>query len=97
MAANLDKALGRGLFIGVNGIATFTKDQAQLATYRAVPLNKLLLETDAPFLAPAPHRNNVNEPKNIAVVADFLAELRGEDRQQLAAATTNNARQLFGI
>jgi len=96
-AASLDKALARGLLIGVNGIATFTKDPAQLEVYRVIPLEKLVLETDAPFLAPAPHRNAINEPKNVALVADFLSAMRGEERQTLAAATTRNARQLFGI
>lgn len=96
-AENLDKALACGLHIGVNGIATFAKDPAQLEIYRAIPLEKLVLETDAPFLTPAPHRSAINEPKNVAVIADFLAELRNEDRDKLVVATTHNARQLFEI
>jgi len=94
---NLTKALDRGLHIGVNGIATFTKNPDQLEVYRSVPLNRLLLETDAPFLTPTPYRGKINEPKRLGAVADFLAELRGEDRQKLAEATTANARELFGI
>jgi TatD DNase family protein len=96
-AANLAEALERGLLIGVNGIATFTNNPAQTEVYRSIPLERLLLETDAPFLAPKPHRGKVNEPKQIAVIADFLADLRGEDREELARATTANARRLFGI
>lgn len=96
-AANLTKGLEHGLYIGVNGIATFTKDSAQREVYKSIPSDRLLLETDAPFLAPYPHRGKVNEPTRVAVVADFLAELRGEDREALAAATTANARKLFGI
>lgn len=96
-AENLKKALDRGLYVGVNGIATFAKNPAQLEVYKSVPLTNLLLETDAPFLTPTPYRGTINEPKRLGAVADFLAELRGEDRQQLAEATTANARKLFGI
>jgi TatD DNase family protein len=94
---NLDKALERGLYIGVNGIATFTKDPAQLAMYKAIPADRLLLETDAPFLTPTPYRGSVNEPKRLRAVAEFLAELRGESLEALAASTTANARTLFGL
>lgn len=96
-ADNLFKAKERGLYIGVNGIATFTKDEAQLAVYKDIPPDRLLLETDAPFLTPTPHRGSINEPKHIGAIAGFLAELRGEDRQKLAETTTQNARDLFGI
>lgn len=94
---NLEKALERGLYIGVNGIATFAKSSDQIEVYKTVPAAKLLLETDAPFLTPTPYRGTINEPKRLSTVADFLAELRGEDRERLAAATTANARKLFSI
>jgi TatD DNase family protein len=96
-AANLARALERGLYIGVNGIATFAKNPAQLEVYELIPLDRLLLETDAPFLTPHPHRGNINEPKHTLEVAKFLARSRGEGLEDLAAATTNNARSLFGI
>ena len=96
-AANLTKALNSGLFIGVNGIATFTKDAAQLEVYRSIPSDRLLLETDAPFLAPKPHRGQINQPKHIVEVADFLADLRAQSLADLAKTTTDNARKLFGI
>jgi TatD DNase family protein len=95
--ANLDEALKRGLHIGVNGIATFAKNPEQLAVYKNIPLEKLLLETDAPFLTPTPYRGSINEPKRLGVVADFLAELRGETRADLASQTTSNAQALFGL
>jgi TatD DNase family protein len=95
--ANLAMAMERGLYIGVNGIATFTKDPAQLAVYQAIPSEKLLLETDAPFLTPHPHRGHTNEPKRVVNVANFLAQLRGVRPEELATATTYNARKLFGI
>lgn len=96
-AANLSKALERGFYIGVNGIATFNKDPALTELYRSIPSDRLLLETDAPFLTPTPYRGTINEPKRLADVADFLARLRREDREGLAEATTKNARELFGI
>lgn len=96
-AVNLEKALEHDLYIGVNGIATFAKSSDQLDVYKRIPTAKLLLETDAPFLTPTPYRGTINEPKRLSTVADFLAELRGEDRERLAAMTTANARTLFSI
>lgn len=96
-AANLAKAMERGLYIGVNGIASFVKDEAQLEVYRSIPLQKLLLETDSPFLTPTPYRGSINEPKRVVNIANFVADLRGEDRENLSAVTTSNARNLFGI
>ncbi|HSE29381.1 MAG TPA: TatD family hydrolase [Candidatus Saccharimonadales bacterium] len=95
--ANLDKAIERGLFIGVNGIATFAKDPNQLQVYKNIPLGKMLLETDAPFLTPNPFRGTVNEPAKVKVVAEFLAKLRGESIQQIADSTTKNAQNLFSL
>jgi len=95
--ANMEQAIKRGLLIGVNGIATFAKNPDQLAVYCHIPLSNLLLETDAPFLTPTPYRGSINEPKQVERIAEFLSELRGEDRETLAAATTSNARTLFGI
>ncbi len=96
-AENLGKALDRGLYIGVNGIATFTKNPENLTVFQKIPLEKLLLETDAPFLTPVPYRGTINEPKRVGSIAEFIAGLRGESREDLAAATTSNARKLFGI
>lgn len=93
----LDQILARNLFVGLNGIMTFTKNADQLAAARAVPLEKLLLETDAPFLTPAPFRGTMCEPKHVRVTAEFLSHLRGESLEELAAATTRNAAQLFKL
>jgi TatD DNase family protein len=95
--ANLSKALERGLYIGVNGIATFTKDEKQLAMYKAIPSDRLLLETDAPFLTPAPFRGKICEPKHTVVTAEFLSTLRGELIGILSQATTQNACRLFNV
>jgi TatD DNase family protein len=96
-AENLEFALERGLYIGVNGIATFAKDPAQQAVYESIPLESLLLETDAPFLTPTPYRGKICEPKHVRVTAEFLAEKRHEELRVVAKATTLNARKLFGI
>lgn len=93
----LDDILARDLYVGLNGIMTFTKNPAQLDAAKAVPLNRLLLETDAPFLTPHPYRGTICEPKHIRVVAEFLAELRGEAFTDLADATTKNATELFKL
>jgi TatD DNase family protein len=94
---NLDKALERGLYIGVNGIMTFTKDANQLDVAKAIPLQKLLLETDAPFLTPVPFRGRVNEPAHVRLVADFMAHLRDEPLAELANQTSANAQTLFNL
>lgn len=94
---DVDNALQRGLYIGLNGIMTFTRDEQQLAAAKAVPLDRLLLETDAPFLTPRPFRGKICEPKHVRVTAEFLSELRNESLEQLAAAANMNARKLFKI
>lgn len=93
----LDKCINRGLYIGLNGIMTFTKEDSQLEAAKKVPLSKLLLETDAPFLTPEPYRGKICQPKHIAVIAEFMADLRGESLEELASATTENAKKLFNL
>lgn len=93
----LEQALNRGLYVSLNGIMTFTKDEAQLAAAKQVPLGCLLLETDSPFLTPAPERSQTCEPRHVRRVAEFLANLRGETVEELAAATTENAVKLFSL
>lgn len=93
----LKQIVSRGLFVGLNGIMTFTKNAAQLAAARAVPLDKLVLETDAPFLTPTPFRGTICEPKYVRVTAEFLSRLRGETLEDIAAATTRNAAELFKL
>lgn len=97
--AEVERALsheGR-LYFGLNGIMTFTKDDAQLTAARNIPPDRVLLETDCPYLAPAPHRGKRNEPAYVPAIADFLATLRGVELYELARQTTQNAERLFGL
>ena len=95
--AELAGTLQRGLYVGLNGIMTFTKRADQLSAAKAVPLDRLILETDAPFLTPVPFRGKMCEPKHVVLTANFLSELRGESYEELTSVTTSNARKLFGI
>lgn len=95
--ANLEAGLKRGLYIGVNGISTFTRDEAQKAVFNSIPVDRLLFETDAPFLTPAPFRGKINEPAFVKNIADYHARLRGISEQEIATATTANARALFAL
>ena len=96
-SANLKIALDRGLYIGVNGISTFTKDETQKDIFDSIPLDRLLLETDAPFLTPAPLRGKVNQPAYVKLVAQYHANRRELSLEEIALATTANARKLFNI
>ncbi|HET7673561.1 MAG TPA: TatD family hydrolase [Candidatus Saccharimonadales bacterium] len=95
--ADMEKALQKGLFIGLNGIMTFTRDEAQLEMAKKVPLDRLVLETDAPYLAPKPFRGKVCKPEYVKATAQFLAEIRNEKFENLAISTSQNASVLFTL
>jgi len=89
------KALDLGLFISLSGIVTFKNAHALQETARELPLERLLIETDSPFLAPVPHRGRPCEPAFVADTARFVAGLRGMPVEALAAATSANFHALF--
>jgi TatD DNase family protein len=89
------KALDLGLYISMSGIVTFKNAKDLQATAKDVPADRLLIETDAPFLAPVPHRGRPCEPAFVAATAGFLADLRGEEVDRLADYTAANFRALF--
>ena len=91
--ANLEKALSRNLLIGVNGIVTFASDREPVT--KAIPLDSMLLETDAPFLTPKPYRGKINEPAFVISIAQFVADLRSISLEELSHETEQNAHQLF--
>ena len=86
-----------GLYISFAGMVTFKKNDALRAVAAAVPLDRLLIETDAPYLAPVPFRGKRNEPAYVEHTAECLANVRNMPVAKLAEATTANARRLFGI
>ncbi len=88
-------ALELGLYISISGIVTFRNARDLQATAATIPDDRLLIETDAPFLAPVPHRGRPCEPAYVADTARFLAELRGVDLTTLASRTRENFFQLF--
>ncbi|HET7333621.1 MAG TPA: TatD family hydrolase [Rhizomicrobium sp.] len=90
-----DAALALGFSISVSGIATFKKSDDLRAVLKTVPLNRLLVETDAPYLAPVPHRGKRNEPAFVRHTAKVLADLKGVSETELAHATTENFLALF--
>ena len=94
-AALARTALDLGLSISFSGVLTFKKSEALRAIAAIVPADRLLVETDAPFLAPAPHRGKRNEPAFVAHTARVLAETRGVSYEEIAAATTANVLRLF--
>ncbi len=88
-------AIDLGFYISISGIVTFKSAQALQAVARELPQDRLLIETDAPFLAPVPHRGKTGEPAFVADTCRFLAQLRGEDPDALADATRANFHSLF--
>lgn len=90
-----DAALEMGLSISVSGIATFKNSNALRDVIKSVPLNRLLVETDAPYLAPVPYRGKTNEPAFVVHTAKMLAELKGVTPEELARITTENFFRLF--
>jgi TatD DNase family protein len=88
-------ALGLGFYIGISGPVTFKKNHNTQAVARQVAFDRLLVETDAPFLAPSPHRGRRNEPAFVRITAQQVANLRERDLEDVARQTSENARRLF--
>ena len=86
-----------GMYIGLGGVVTFKNDRHSVEVAEKVPLERLLLETDAPYMAPVPYRGKRNDSSLIAYVAEKIGELRGIDPQAVLDITAENSRKLFGI
>lgn len=91
------RALDAGFYVSFSGIVTFKRSEALRAVAAALPLDRLMVETDAPFLAPEGLRGRRNEPAWVDRVGDRLAALHGLDRAEMAAITTRNARRLYRL
>jgi TatD DNase family protein len=89
------RALDLGLYVSFTGVVTFKKADALREIAASVPLDRLLVETDAPYLAPEPHRGKTNEPANVVLTAAELAKVKGVTIDELARATTENFHRLF--
>lgn len=90
-----EAAMEMGFYISISGIVTFKTATELQQVVQALPLNRLLIETDSPWLAPVPYRGKANQPAYVVEVAEFIAELKGITVAQLASATTENFYTLF--
>ena len=90
-------ALEMGFYVSASGIITFTKSQEIRDNFGRIPLEKLLVETDSPYLAPVPKRGAVNEPANVVYTAQKLAEIKNVSFEKIAEVTTQNFKRLFGL
>lgn len=93
--ATAERALNIGFYISFSGIVTFKNADSIKQVAKKVPLERMLLETDSPYLAPVPYRGKVNEPSLVRYTAECIAELRGDTLDNIAAATTENFFRLF--
>ena len=91
------ECLDMNFYISLGGPVTFKNAKKPKEVAKDVPLDKLLIETDCPYLTPHPHRGKRNEPAYVKLVAEQIAELKGLTFDEVAAATTENAKRLFGI
>jgi TatD DNase family protein len=91
------EAIELGFYISISGIVTFHQAQNVRDMACRIPLERLLIETDSPWLSPAPYRGKPNHPGRVRLVAEKLAEIRGESLEDIAAATYCNACRLFGL
>lgn len=92
-----EKAMEMGFYISFSGIVTFKSAEALREVAVQVPAEKLLVETDSPYLAPVPHRGKGNHPAYVRHVVELLAEIRGESYESLARQTTDNFNRLFNL
>lgn len=95
--AEADRALAMGAYLSFAGNLTYPRSAAIHQVAAAAPVDRILVETDSPFLSPIPLRGQQNQPANVTYTADFLAQLRGVSRQDLAALTSANFERLFPI
>ena len=93
----LKDVLDLGLYIGLDGPLTFTNAKTPKEVCEVVPLDRLVVETDSPYLAPHPLRGTINEPKNIALVIDEIARLKEESKKHIIDVLYKNSCRLFGI
>lgn len=89
--------LDYGFYIGINGILTFNNANKMLEVVKFLPLDRILIETDSPYLTPVPYRGKVNRPEYVEIVAKKIAELKNLSLQEVIETTTNNAKTFFNL
>lgn len=95
--ATMRACLERDLLIGLNGIVTFAKDEGLREVVRVLPLERMVLETDAPFLTPYPYRGKINHSAHVEAIVEFISTVREEPAEIIARETTQNARRMLNI
>lgn len=91
------RAFALGFYLGVTGPITFKKSEREREIVKQLPLDRILLETDAPFLTPVPQRGKRNEPAYVRHIAEMIAQVRGQSEAEVARQTTHNAERLFNL
>ena len=86
-----------GCYISASGVITFKNSKSLADTFKKLPLNKILVETDSPYLSPMPLRGKSNEPSHIIHTVEFLANLKDVEKSEVENSTTNNFNKLFGL
>jgi len=89
--------LNMGFYIGIGGVVTFKNARKLVEAVEYIPMDRIVLETDCPYMAPEPHRGKRNDSRNILYVADRIAEIKGLSRQEIIDITSENAKRLFGL
>ena len=90
------KLLELGAYISASGVVTFKKSQELAETFKYIPQNRILVETDSPYLSPEPKRGKSNEPSNIIHIVEFLSKLKNINANEFADTTSSNFFKLFG-
>lgn len=92
-----EKALDMGFYISASGMITFPRSEEIRNNFTKIPLDRILVETDSPYLAPVPKRGQVNEPANVVLTAQKIAEIKNVSFDEICEVTTNNFKRLFGL
>ena len=91
------KCIEKGYYIGIGGVVTFKNAQNLKLIAKEIPLEKILLETDAPYLTPVPYRGKINSPEYLKYIAQEIANLRNIDVKEVQEKTTKNAKRIFNF
>ena len=94
---NVKDVLNLGFYLGIGGMITFASRENLRSVVKEIPLDKIVLETDCPYLAPAPFRGEVNQPKFVPVIAQKIADIKQIGVEEVEIITTKNAKEVYGL